>query len=599
MQASQPLNDKHLQATPPDSPVTGEPESGDGGVLTPEEFQRQLRSIRPSDLLAVLREPKYALLAMAAFAGFRMNARALAQPLVLRRLAQDGLEIPEFIARANSLAAQAPPAEPEQKSTEPDQKPADQECPPEARDAAELARERERRREERERSRQKIQSAREEIAALRAEIQDLHEALTEANRKRDDLSKALETRALQAERLERRLARTKAERDALLSSASAVRKPAPAKPYSAPVIAPAESSFWAEAVARIVTRNNPRIALKIVNDVLRHSPRDVDALKVAQEAAAQQDDAEAAAQMAFALAEAALEKGLIVTAFDGVVRLLASAPDSKLLDELSRPLIAGIRDATQGELEEAAGHINHLQVIQPKAYERLTTLIRKFAPADAARALAPPKAALGLNAPLGLPELPASIASVTAKQIVGAINANETETVAAVRASLAALKAIDPRRHAEVVEAILQAGEGDESCLAPLLKQPRAPAVLDASNAAWFDQESLSDGRARLRHIVELRRVLRVRGYFPVVLIADAPLPYTIDQPDELRAMIDRNELTRVDKGVDADEVLIREALRLRGPLVTNDYMSDWDPEGNVHKIRFGIPATGNAYLLE
>jgi hypothetical protein len=53
-----------------------------------------------------------------------------------------------------------------------------------------------------------------------------------------------------------------------------------------------------------------------------------------------------------------------------------------------------------------------------------------------------------------------------------------------------------------------------------------------------------------------------------------------------------------VDSGVDADEVLLREAKRFSAPLVTNDYMTDWDPGNEVPKIRFTLSLTGEAYLM-
>ena len=75
---------------------------------------------------------------------------------------------------------------------------------------------------------------------------------------------------------------------------------------------------------------------------------------------------------------------------------------------------------------------------------------------------------------------------------------------------------------------------------------------------------------------------MRVRGYFPVALYADANLPYFIDEPAPLRTMRDGRELTLVDAGTVADEVLLRTAKHLQAPLVTNDKMEDWDPDGEV-----------------
>ena len=59
-----------------------------------------------------------------------------------------------------------------------------------------------------------------------------------------------------------------------------------------------------------------------------------------------------------------------------------------------------------------------------------------------------------------------------------------------------------------------------------------------------------------------------------------------------------RGELLLVDAGTVADEVLLRTAKHLGAPLVTNDKMEDWDPKGEVTKVRFTISLSGETHLL-
>ena len=105
-------------------------------------------------------------------------------------------------------------------------------------------------------------------------------------------------------------------------------------------------------------------------------------------------------------------------------------------------------------------------------------------------------------------------------------------------------------------------------------------------------------GQPRLRSILAMRRTLWTRGFFPVMLYADANLPYFIDDRPALLTLRDRAALTLVDAGTTADEALLRVAKQMGAPLITNDKMEDWDPEGEVRKVRFTVSMSGEATLL-
>src|SRR5579884_1292461 len=80
--------------------------------LTVKEAHALLAAARPAGVLAVLKEPDFAMLAGIAFMGFRMDAGAYANPLVRRRLAEEAVRNPDFAERLRSLAAQQPPSPP-------------------------------------------------------------------------------------------------------------------------------------------------------------------------------------------------------------------------------------------------------------------------------------------------------------------------------------------------------------------------------------------------------------------------------------------------------------------------------------------------------
>ena len=66
------------------------------------------------------------------------------------------------------------------------------------------------------------------------------------------------------------------------------------------------------------------------------------------------------------------------------------------------------------------------------------------------------------------------------------------------RKALRLLKKTDRTRYDTVVAALGSRAE-DDSYLVPFVAERTEPVVVDASNVAWFDQESLVNGRARLR----------------------------------------------------------------------------------------------------
>ena len=184
---------------------------------------------------------------------------------------------------------------------------------------------------------------------------------------------------------------------------------------------------------------------------------------------------------------------------------------------------------------------------------------------------------------------------MTARQLLDAIDTGKEPRVTAARAALGHLRPEDTRR---VWAALEQASSEEPARLQPLKHKPRGPVVVDVSNVVWFDQESLVQGQPRLRHLRAMRRTLWARGLFPVLLVADANLPYWIDDAPALKQMQQRGELSLVDAGTVADEVLLRQSKLLGAPLITNDRMTDWDPLGEVTKIRYTISLNGEALLL-
>ena len=96
----------------------------------------------------------------------------------------------------------------------------------------------------------------------------------------------------------------------------------------------------------------------------------------------------------------------------------------------------------------------------------------------------------------------------------------------------------------------------------------RQPIVVDGANVAH--EELSSSGKPKVANLVAMMRELADRGYEPVVIV-DASLWHEIDDPDQLDAMIERQQVRQVPAGTDADFFVLETAENLDAPVVSND----------------------------
>jgi hypothetical protein len=178
---------------------------------------------------------------------------------------------------------------------------------------------------------------------------------------------------------------------------------------------------------------------------------------------------------------------------------------------------------------------------------------------------------------------------VTPQMVIEAIDLGNTKLVNELRAAIPKLDKLIRHEVEQAIRAV-----GDESYVRILAHRSLAgPAVIDASNVAYYEQEYLANSKPAIANILSVRRALRWSGYFPILIIADANLPFVIDSPSQIRAMAHRSEIDLVASGTDADEVIVRNAL-----VVTNDYMADWDKDDIIHKVQFSISMTDGSATL-
>lgn len=567
-----------------------------------------LALVKPASVLALLREPDFVFVGMSAFAGFRLTPQSYALPLVRSRLAHEIQKHDTLPGRLETLAEAV--AEVARGAASAADQPAPKPAPPAAvraaPDVAALL--------QAERERVKARQAERDAARLAADSAETARQQAEQAAREADAARALadaraQEQSAKATRQERRVsrlqdevARLQTERDALQKALRQATTPAPpaARPGAegaGPAPVPLRDrrttpSVWQTAAAHLLNRRRYDLALLLAEEVLRLAPGDAAALNLAAQAHEARQEIPQATPFVRQLFDGALEQGRLADAADACLRLL-KLTDVAYAERPLRLLLRALRPEDAAAVRALRLGLSRLLSVAPSVHALVAGQITQMASPALAEALMPPPGALGPDdpMPLDLSYTP------SAGQLLLAVGAGEEDAVAQARESLGRLSHAHEADYARVRAALAQAAGDDLSLLQPLLRAPRGAAVVDGSNVALHGQEMLANPRPRLRAVRAMRRALLERGFFPVVIIADANLPHHVDEPGALTEMRARREMRLVDAGTVADEVLLREAKRLSAVLVSNDYMTDWDPQGTVPKIRYTFSHTGDVYL--
>jgi hypothetical protein len=185
-----------------------------------------------------------------------------------------------------------------------------------------------------------------------------------------------------------------------------------------------------------------------------------------------------------------------------------------------------------------------------------------------------------------------TVTGVTARRIVRAVDTGDANYIRQVRAGFLALKERGREGDAALAEGLAAAVAALNSVAAcPLLQknEPR-PIVVDASNVARHDPDPLAlTPRPRVVVLRQMRDYLLRRGWFPILMIADANLRYHVDDKPGYLALVEAG-IVHETHGTAADSVLIREAEELNAPLITNDRLADWGgAAARLHRLGFGF----------
>lgn len=172
-----------------------------------------------------------------------------------------------------------------------------------------------------------------------------------------------------------------------------------------------------------------------------------------------------------------------------------------------------------------------------------------------------------------------------------AIDRNNEKIVATIAAEMEALR----ERDAVLASATIRQIRGLGRYYERVLHAAHSRVLVDASNVARHD----GPGKGKLRHLKAMRDELRRMEFFPILFVADASLPYHIDDSDEFRRLIKTGEIFVSAPGQEADEILALEARETGAYVVTNDRNFHRHLAPNFTPLRIGFRIEEGVVLLD
>lgn len=549
-----------------------------------ERLRAHLAAIPVRDLFRLLQKDKGR--ATRLLSGFRAAPDALRHPVVVSRLLDEAVKQPQF---AQELAAW----EPSGARSRPPAPEHDQDATTEPTDRASPVTGDTAIGEPDERLRQKLKQQRALLREKDEQVAALTAALAQAERERNDLR--TEVRAArdaataaqaQVERLRRQRAREarreKAEPAAGRAPTKEPSKPGPTLPMPAPPLLPS----WEEALRRLLSRGRAEVVAEVCREALASGGESGAVYGLYADVLREQGDGRSVAEMDRRAAMAYLDRGVLLPAAESLARLFPNL--SKTDPPLLRRLLLLAQQA--GQQQEVARVFARLRATSPEGHRRFREIVSRFGDRFAAfvsdggpeRVVEPEESIL---LPAGRP------ADVTPRRLVRAVEANETEFVAGAREGIASLRTT----RGSLADRLLEAVARENPAAVVPLTQPTHPVVVDASNVARHEPDpfALSPG-ARVAHLLWMRDFLLRRGFFPVLMLADANLRFHVDDRAAYLALVECGVVQETPPGTSADAALIAEARERGAPLVTNDRFWDWEEEAaDVERLPFAILPVG------
>jgi hypothetical protein len=567
----------------------------------------------PKDLLRLIQKEKPR--AARLLSGFRAAPEAVRNPVIVSRLVDEAIKQPAFAQEAaEALAA------PHDGNGTPTAKP--------TRSSGTLAPAAQAKKAEDPKLREQINKQRaalkeqsERMARLEEQVAQLTPARADAEGFRAD-ARAAEEEADRQRRLREREGRkaaasvAKAEEGAAATVAAVTAAPATAPAPTSPTML----LVLEEAMSRLISRGKYAVVAEVCREAmvggrLKDAPAaargKVHALYAAalygqseDERAAEQDQRACVAFLDAGDVEQAGESFARILAHDSLLRAALTGEDTTLL----RRLVLLADKANRAE-PLRAGFLR-LRLRSPRGFALLVNALRKSGKkfADFAGTLTPAAGGAGTLGPDEVVSLPippggAVSPSVTARGLAQAVDSGDARYVMRVRDAIAELRRAGGSQGAATADALLAAvADLSETGVIPYTSAPGTAArgiVVDASNVARHDPDPLSlSATPRVATLLAMRDFLLRRGFFPVLLIADATLRYHVDDRAAYLALVERGLVRETPPGTSADETLIAEAREREAPLVTNDRLSEWgDAARRIERVGFAVHPGGVSLL--
>lgn len=108
-------------------------------------------------------------------------------------------------------------------------------------------------------------------------------------------------------------------------------------------------------------------------------------------------------------------------------------------------------------------------------------------------------------------------------------------------------------------------------------------AILDGANIAF--EVRTKKGKARLANILSVRDALQELSY-KTIIIADASLIHEIDDPEQMEALLDKQEIQQAPAGTDADYFILETADREDAYVISNDLFQPYQDQHSWIKER-------------
>ena len=557
--------------------------------MTADEWREKLAALPSKEIHRLLKnEPD---VTAKISSGFRPGPETLKNPLVLKRLAEALPANPKLAEALEGLEPVPAPLAP--RSDDPPSPPAP--------DSIRVA-------EERGQGGADDKLHR-KLKELRAALKDKDALLAEQSARLAQLEKERDATLAErdAERLTRETIAAKLERERRRKTPDPIpiapTRPAPPLNASRTLGAPqGEQAGWVpEALIRLLERGHDATVLTLSRELLADDTLPLVARAGIQGVyafALESLGAPEAPEQCRVAADAFLSAGQLLEAAEALRRSITkNTPNAAERALLQRLLALAER---QGERAVLGQWLIRLRIAQPAAFacliKGLESAGKKFAgllPTASSTKLAP-------EATVALPTTSKSIASVSARQLVTAVETSDTALISQARTGIAALRTTN----SNLTEALLEAiGALYAPALTTLTAARLRPVVVDASNVARHIADPLAalvakKQTASVAQLLQLRAFLLSHGFFPVLCIADANLRHLVSEKALYASLVERHIIRETLPGTSADELLLSEAQAHHAPLITNDRMADWGKQAEgIERLGFTVHKNGICLL--